>query len=51
MGYLRGMTTLSPPSLRALAWRQALRDFRAGELRLLAVAGTRAGGARTPGGG
>jgi len=27
-----------PPSLRALAWRQTLRDFRAGELRLLAVA-------------
>ena len=27
-----------PPSVFALAWRQALRDFRAGELRLLAVA-------------
>ena len=27
-----------PPSIRALAWRQTLRDFRAGELRLLAVA-------------
>ena len=26
------------PSLRLLAWRQTLRDFRAGELRLLAVA-------------
>jgi putative ABC transport system permease protein len=26
------------PSVAALAWRQALRDFRAGELRLLAVA-------------
>jgi putative ABC transport system permease protein len=26
------------PSLRTLAWRQTLRDFRAGELRLLAVA-------------
>jgi putative ABC transport system permease protein len=26
------------PSLRSLAWRQTLRDFRAGELRLLAVA-------------
>ena len=26
------------PSVRALAWRQTLRDFRAGELRLLAVA-------------
>ncbi len=32
------MTRLSPPTLRALAWRQTLRDFRAGELRLLAVA-------------
>ena len=30
--------TLKPPSIRALAWRQTLRDFRAGELRLLAVA-------------
>jgi putative ABC transport system permease protein len=28
----------SPPSIRTLAWRQTLRDFRAGELRLLAVA-------------
>jgi glycerol kinase len=27
-----------PPSLRSLAWRQALRDFRAGEQSLLAVA-------------
>ena len=27
-----------PPSVAALAWRQARRDFRAGELRLLAVA-------------
>ena len=27
-----------PPSIAALAWRQTLRDFRAGELRLLAVA-------------
>jgi putative ABC transport system permease protein len=27
-----------PPSIRALAWRQTLRDFRAGELRLLALA-------------
>ncbi len=27
-----------PPSVVALAWRQTLRDFRAGELRLLAVA-------------
>ena len=27
-----------PPTIRALAWRQTLRDFRAGELRLLAVA-------------
>ena len=32
------MSTLRPPSIRALAWRQTLRDFRAGELRLLAVA-------------
>jgi putative ABC transport system permease protein len=29
---------LRPPSIAALAWRQTLRDFRAGELRLLAVA-------------
>ncbi len=29
---------LRPPSVVALAWRQTLRDFRAGELRLLAVA-------------
>ena len=28
----------SPPSITALAWRQTLRDFRAGELRLLALA-------------
>lgn len=28
----------TPPSIRTLAWRQALRDFRAGELRLLALA-------------
>lgn len=27
-----------PPSIGALAWRQTVRDFRAGELRLLAVA-------------
>jgi hypothetical protein len=27
-----------PPSIAVLAWRQTLRDFRAGELRLLAVA-------------
>jgi len=27
-----------PPSVTALAWRQTLRDFRAGELRLLALA-------------
>ncbi len=32
------MSTLRPPSVAALAWRQTLRDFRAGELRLLAVA-------------
>jgi putative ABC transport system permease protein len=29
---------LRPPSVWALAWRQTLRDFRAGELRLLALA-------------
>ena len=29
---------LTPPTLLALAWRQTLRDLRAGELRLLAVA-------------
>ena len=29
---------LRPPTVVALAWRQTLRDFRAGELRLLAVA-------------
>jgi putative ABC transport system permease protein len=29
---------MSSPSIAALAWRQTLRDFRAGELRLLAVA-------------
>ena len=32
------MSSPRPPSIRALAWRQTLRDFRAGELRLLAVA-------------
>ena len=32
------MPIARPPSIRALAWRQTLRDFRAGELRLLAVA-------------
>jgi putative ABC transport system permease protein len=32
------MTAVKPPSVFALAWRQTLRDFRAGELRLLAVA-------------
>ena len=32
------MSPVSPPSIRALAWRQTLRDFRAGELRLLALA-------------
>jgi putative ABC transport system permease protein len=31
-------TTSSAPSIGALAWRQTLRDFRAGELRLLALA-------------
>ena len=29
---------MQQPSIWALAWRQTLRDFRAGELRLLAVA-------------
>jgi putative ABC transport system permease protein len=29
---------MTPPSIATLAWRQTLRDFRAGELRLLAVA-------------
>jgi putative ABC transport system permease protein len=29
---------MTPPSIAALAWRQTLRDFRAGELRLLALA-------------
>jgi putative ABC transport system permease protein len=32
------MTALHPPSVAALAWRQTLRDFRAGELRLLVLA-------------
>ncbi|MBA4175676.1 MAG: ABC transporter permease [Leptothrix sp. (in: Bacteria)] len=41
------MTTSSAPSLRMLAWRQTLRDFRAGELRLLAVAVTLAVAALT----
>lgn len=36
-----------PPSTRALAWRQTLRDFRAGELRLLALAVTLAVAALT----
>jgi putative ABC transport system permease protein len=36
--YARRMSDLRPPTIRALAWRQTLRDFRAGELRLLAVA-------------
>jgi putative ABC transport system permease protein len=35
--YGRGMQD-RPPSIRALAWRQTLRDLRAGELRLLALA-------------
>ncbi|MDP1901121.1 MAG: ABC transporter permease [Rubrivivax sp.] len=34
------MSPLRPPSIAALAWRQTLRDLRAGELRLLAVAVT-----------
>ena len=29
---------MNPPSIITLAWRQTLRDFRAGELRLLALA-------------
>ena len=37
----------TPPSIRALAWRQTLRDFRAGELRLLALAVTLAVAALT----
>ena len=32
------MPEIRPPSIAALAWRQTLRDFRAGELRLLALA-------------
>jgi putative ABC transport system permease protein len=36
--------TPRPPSAFALAWRQTLRDFRAGELRLLLVAVTLAVG-------
>jgi putative ABC transport system permease protein len=32
------MSRIQPPSVAALAWRQSLRDFRAGELRLLIVA-------------
>jgi putative ABC transport system permease protein len=36
--YRVGMNLPRPPSIAALAWRQTLRDFRAGELRLLAVA-------------
>ncbi|KPF44654.1 ABC transporter permease [beta proteobacterium AAP121] len=39
--------TLRPPSAAALAWRQTLRDFRAGELRLLAIAVTLAVAALT----
>ncbi len=38
MGYLQSMSTSRTPAVTALAWRQTLRDFRAGELRLLAVA-------------
>ena len=40
MRYRRVMSTpkLHPPSVATLAWRQMMRDFRAGELRLLAVA-------------
>ena len=38
---------IRPPSVSALAWRQTLRDFRAGELRLLAIAVTLAVAALT----
>lgn len=41
------MTTATSPSLIHLAWRQLLRDFRAGELRLLIVAVTLAVAALT----
>jgi putative ABC transport system permease protein len=34
----RAMQDATPPSIATLAWRQTLRDFRAGELRLLALA-------------
>ncbi len=47
MGYLRAMAKLQVPSIAALAWRQTLRDFRAGELRLLALAVTLAVAALT----
>jgi putative ABC transport system permease protein len=48
IGYgVRMSTPLNPPSIRALAWRQTLRDFRAGELRLLALAVTLAVAALT----
>jgi putative ABC transport system permease protein len=40
-------TRLKLPSIGALAWRQTLRDFRAGELRLLALAVTLAVAALT----
>ena len=35
---VRDMNASRPPSIFSLAWRQTRRDFRAGELRLLAVA-------------
>ncbi len=47
MGYLQPMSKLQTPSIAALAWRQTLRDFRAGELRLLALAVTLAVAALT----
>jgi len=35
---MKSNTSYAAPSIGALAWRQTLRDFRAGELRLLALA-------------
>ena len=44
---MNALNALKAPSIRALAWRQTLRDFRAGELRLLVVAVTLAVAALT----